>query len=696
MNKLFLLLFTATVVWGCGSDEHAPAPTINDNDDDEGTGKRRVDSGVSRDAAVDAKTDSSKDATAEQTSKDAASDPSTADGAAQAQLLAPRVEILEPLAAADPNQDAVLTQAPVKVRCRVNKSNQANASAIDINSVKIESVNDSGTLKKKDTVTAGDGVFEAEFALSELKEGKIGFRCSAKDTATTAHLGSDEISTFFDPGPSIELISPTAEAAFLLTTQVRVEFKVKAVALTSSDTESSITAVTLKLAGVMIPAQQVENEPGHYLQYVNFSEATVFPDQPDGATPILITATNARSPQPATRTVNYSIIVDSRGPEITIDKPSDGQIIGGEVVLKFTIKDRESAVDPASVGVEVNDQPHSYNAPGEQWSRDSDTYSYRFDTRNVTGSKVQVTINISAKDSVGNSAGAAMIVQLDNQPPVISLDPPPVRERKKSGDKYYCSTSFDPVGYTAANDGDHVESMAVYRAVVWDLTNTTTGQTIFYYSGTNPESVFLYVQDDPNTPLLIDTNGDHICDELAYQGLPNLQMTAIAPTGNSYFGSDLTEFAKAPTVPGYDPGAGTSSYCGIEKATAPNHLCASQSSDLTRVISHRISGNKVPVVYGVNVGASTEVACTGGGWELTPFANEGWICLAARASDNVGNVGISPPLRVCLDDPNKDGSLPACQGDPPPMPLGLTCTDGCTLPKSMADLGIFNYPIDVF
>jgi hypothetical protein len=57
---------------------------------------------------------------------------------------------------------------------------------------------------------------------------------------------------------------------------------------------------------------------------------------------------------------------------------------------------------------------------------------------------------------------------------------------------------------------------------------------------------------------------------------------------------------------------------------------------------------------------------------------DGWICLAARVADKLGNVGLSRPLRICYDDDQVEG-VPACAtGAPPP-----SCTTNCTAPAAM-------------
>jgi hypothetical protein len=99
-----------------------------------------------------------------------------------------------------------------------------------------------------------------------------------------------------------------------------------------------------------------------------------------------------------------------------------------------------------------------------------------------------------------------------------------------------------------------------------------------------------------------------------------------------------------------------------------------------RVIKHTALGAE-SVVYSVSPEAGT-LECTGKFWELTSVVNrsppEGWLCLAARASDMVGNVGVSPPLRVCFDNPGT-ASHPTCANSSVAPP---TCTDGCDPPDN--------------
>ena len=81
---------------------------------------------------------------------------------------------------------------------------------------------------------------------------------------------------------------------------------------------------------------------------------------------------------------------------------------------------------------------------------------------------------------------------------------------------------------------------------------------------------------------------------------------------------------------------------------------------MMRVISWDID-HTVPAVFGL--APVSGLSCTGYGWEISTVVSEGWICAAATAKDNNGNVGISVPIRLCYDDGI----------DPPPSCLG---TDG--------------------
>jgi hypothetical protein len=103
---------------------------------------------------------------------------------------------------------------------------------------------------------------------------------------------------------------------------------------------------------------------------------------------------------------------------------------------------------------------------------------------------------------------------------------------------------------------------------------------------------------------------------------------------------------------------------GMDGDMPPPKLCP--LTEMFRVVPARVIGGMVPAVYALAPTNDIAGECEGGTWGLG-FAKPGWLCLAARAEDTIGNIGISAPLRVCLDD----GSHPACLVADMP-----TCTNG--------------------
>lgn len=600
----------------------------------------------------------------------------------------PNVEIISPEPASDPDEDTILTEAPVMVQCRVTRSDSPSAADVDPSSIRIALIIDGEVVEDKETVS-DSSVFQAEFSQLEIGSGAIAFRCSASDTFNPPRSSSHTIDTFFDSGPIVEPIAPIKETSHPLAGSLSIEFKVSANRMNKSDTESEVSEILLKVAGIDIDVQEVESEPGLYRTFIDFSDATVFPDPPSGMTPIIIYASNSRTPEKAETFFNYSIIVDGQGPNITINRPADGAIVGGEVVLEFMVDDENAGVDPDTVVAEINTSSNPYDPLG-QWSIVDNLYTFRFDTRNIQESEVQININIDAKDWVGNPApGASLVLYLDNRPPVVELDPPHVRESEvrwvDNVQVPFCSYIFDPVGPSAVNDLDVVPNMVLFRAVVWDLTNFVSGQKILFYSTVDPSTVDIFLQDDVTKPLLIDTDGDGYCDELDYEDLPYQEMNPIIPEGLSYYGpAEFGDFNAEPPPYASVPDIGDCQYFGTD--SPPKPLCTDEVSDMTRVIAHTITGGQEPAIYAMNV-EEDSLQCTGGQWELTPLIEEGWACVAVRALDYVGNVGVSKPLRICFDDPTTDNEPCA---DPPEA----TCTDGCTLDITIENEHIFDYPLN--
>jgi hypothetical protein len=331
--------------------------------------------------------------------------------------------------------------------------------------------------------------------------------------------------------------------------------------------------------------------------------------------------------------------------------------------------------------VGLNSSTYRYSATDPSWSlvkpakkTEPYTFTYLLDATKFTDATTQVTLNIDAKDVAGNGAVTrSLLLNIDNQPPLVSLDPPNVRVLTHSDPDLYCSKPFDPLGDLAANDKDPVFLNALFRALIWEQTNRTASTDLEVFAGVDPLTPHLYLQSDPTKPVIIDTNNDGICDAINPELKASTRSIALDPIP-PFGGGDTNapvDLKADPSVENLD--------CSPQSVDLKK-LCADHSSDMDTVIGQHVTVGDEPTdlaaVWGVQVGSSTSLTCTGRRWELSKsFANEGWQCLAASASDTVGNEGISPPLRVCLDDETTTFQ-PTC--DPSQAP---TCTDGCTPPS---------------
>jgi hypothetical protein len=162
------------------------------------------------------------------------------------------------------------------------------------------------------------------------------------------------------------------------------------------------------------------------------------------------------------------------------------------------------------------------------------------------------------------------------------------------------------------------------------------------------------------------------CDTVDTTSASVLSLLKITPQGSAQFISGANAIANVCEAPS-TPSSGSSPLC-------------SGTSDLSVVIRHIDSKSNTlndPAVFG-----SGDV-CSGNQWILpnTVAARDGWICVVAKATDNLGNVSFSRPMRVCLDAADTNGAsfagTPPCAdpiANPPP-----SCTDGCD-PPAQVDL----------
>jgi hypothetical protein len=597
---------------------------------------------------------------------------------------APVVHVTSPAAVSDPNDKAVLVADNVDVLCTATQATTKGARPVDEATILLEELDATGAVVETHpgTPTGNDGEYTARFITRKVSDnGVISFACQASDTSNPPLVGFDQIDTFIDHGPAITPVDPPAgdanhpPFATAVNMALHVAFKVTEMPIAKGDKGASIGDVGLMVDGKPFDLTLTN---GQYTATVHLDDPKIFTPTPDGDQKIVLTAQNKRSPTPGANEVDYDFIVDGTGPVINIVSPHAGDVKSGKVQFVFTITDSQSGIDPGSVVATINNNDYAYKEGDSSWSYDAPTgtFTFYFDTRQIMNSVAQATLQVVASDKVGNMSSASVLLQLDNVPPIVDLDPAPMREARTSDNT--CSLAFDPVGPAAASDLQTVYDFQVFRALVWEETNHAKGQTSGLAAGADLNSVVLYLQPKVDQGLLQDSDGDGYCDQLVTtdadtgKDLHSISLKPIQPQGSDWFGPvpsdayDTTIDAEFPMPNGCKPGDNTSS---------PPKLCPpTNSSDMTRVISWDVD-HTVPVIFGVE--PLTGVSCTGYGWEINSVVSEGWICAAATAKDNNGNVGVSAPIRLCYDD--GQGASPACldqTASPPPSCL----VDNCKLP----------------
>ena len=576
--------------------------------------------------------------------------------------LAPVVTFEALTPADDPNDDSVITDADLTVRCKVAKA--IGGAAIEKSMVKISMYGSDPTKLVSPTVNAQpDDVYEAIFDLSKQPNGPITFRCEGRDTSSKQRMTTTSVQTLLDLGPEVDFFDPTNMGIYTLKTPVTIKFQVKAAPLTDADNEADVKEVKLMVGGVDTPISESGDTPGLYQTSIDFDDRTKYPVPPTAAQ-FEVTATNARTPTAATRRSKVEITIDGDGPMLKVQSPTNGKIVRGTVTLEVTASD-PAGLMPGSLVANINDGLLIIN----DWKGSGPNFNANFDTRNTDNfdpNLTQLTINVSATDGVGNQTTVQHQLKLDNKPPYISLDPPKIRERRANST--ICSVLFDPVGPDAASDLDRVLVGKRFRALVEDDTNRAPG-AVAYIAGVKTDSVELFVQPNTSIPLLTDSDGDGKCDEIKNRLKEDatkptkIQLASVTPGGTAWYANDISGMPDPPPS------------CTEDTASMsmPLSLCPGFSG-MFRVVPGRVQG-KPPAVYGYRPSNDPAVGeCHGESWELLSIVDDGWVCMAARVEDTIGNIGVSPPIHICFDDNKPENGTPAC--DPSQRP---NCTESCSI-----------------
>lgn len=552
------------------------------------------------------------------------------------------------------------------VRCEFEAQ---DGSELDTSTVFFELVNTDGeVLQSQPGVrVASPAVYEVTFPVQNVESGEVEVRCGVSDNATMPKRGTATARTFVDHGPLVAIVAPADGAAESALGAVAFEYQIAPDDLVDDDPGAAIASVRLTVLGEQFELSEADDDRGVFRTTIDFADPEVFNEVPSGSVQVAAAATNQRG---ITRTRRYTFVLDGKGPTVSIRGPRDTQIIGGTVTLTMDIEDAVSSVDWDTLEVQLNDGVFPYDANGP-WDIDEKTARFTFETGQITGSVVQINLNVRVKDVAGNpSSGASALYYRDEQAPIVMLDPPNFRIVEANRNPYICSLAFDPLGSSPAH-GERVLDVARYRALVWDETNAAPGQEVLYLSGVDPGSVDLFVR-RPGVPLVIDTTGDGVCDDVDTEGARFQELTALDRQGNARFSLANSDQGVSPMV--------DETFCNFVDRNPPKRLCDEEASDLTIVIDQPRYQDE-SVIYAVS--PDRDLECTGRGWELRSAGlsgYQGWVCLAVRAHDRVGNRGVSKPIAVCLENDQVDG-LPSCHEDLDELPPD--CTDGCSDPPAL-------------
>jgi hypothetical protein len=708
----------AAVVWvvGCGGETDHPKPIVSSNDSGgkAATGGRRSVAGAAGRAGAVAQGGSSGAATTVATAGRAGGANRTAGAAgtlsnggtdnlagASGQVtlpMSPIVTIGSPLEVTDPNAaSGVLSGDSVDVTCSIAKGPGAGAT-IDPSSLKIQIAQGSKTYDPTSSNPAVDNSVKQKFTLTGLEAGPAKILCSGSDKSKEPLTSETEINTLIDPGPVITPAEPKDRAPWNVATPVTVRFSVTPRALPNLasivDSKAEIDPATVLVAvnGKNFPAIPTA-VPGEYSVVIHLNSTTDFPaaDFPSGQTALRIDAYNRRGVRSSsTLTIN----VDSVPPVISVKSPDPTQtaIIGGNSQLVFEVSDpgvgngAGTGVDLTSVAVVINTKSESFSEEKiHRWTHTQttsgnlsvDRFVFSFARDDFPSDTAQVTVQVVASDNAGNptTTGRTDNYVLDTTPPIVDLDPPTVREVLKQSGAFFESSAFDPLG-NAVNDMEVISGDNFFRVLAWEKANPSE---LEYLAGidntptsTTDSPVQIWLQPNVDQPLLVDLDGDSYCDEINRTGTPPpipFNLVPIAPTGTAPViaeasnGDDL-RYGNTPE------GDGLTGYPRATVAPLPEFLC-SGASIMSRVIKHSVrTTTPTPVVYGL--GVLDTIACTGKNWAIAEPVYQsrkkynGWICAAAKAVDRVGNVGVSPIIRLCLDT-NKEAH-PSCATNLQPTP----------------------------
>jgi hypothetical protein len=464
------------------------------------------------------------------------------------------------------------------------------------------------------------------FDLSKVPSGTYDLVIDATTVGGTT--ASASISLYIDGGPAITFLQP-ADGAYVKGSMI--------VTAIVSDSRATVTGVTFSVGQNVLPAAAVSSSGVQYTATVDFGS---FDPPLDGAQIVSVTAVNSNA---ITSVASRRFTVDNTGPAITGTKPASGELIGRLLTIEAKVEDPAGVMAGSVVAVVAHGDIHFE----VDLVKGSDgTYRQIFDTTQLPEYAIFPSISFRAQDVLGNQSSVGYLVSLDNTPPIIDLDPPAsFRLYKKDGT---CSWPFDPVGPDAIDDGSVVNQLFDIRARIEDEGNQAlTGSMDFVViSGVDPASVKVLILDDTSMPLVVDTSDppDGICDDINPDLIPS-----VSP--QSAKDAQLLDMVSLPANAGagdfsYEPG---SSCSGSDQAT-PDPFCKTTYSLIKHKYMTYSLGSKsgIPSIWTLGPVVGDGIQCAGRQFDSSNNLHDGFACVAAVASDRLGNKQVSRPIRMCV------------------------------------------------
>ena len=497
------------------------------------------------------------------------------------------------------------------------------------------------------SITDTPNVYEALAEVSQYTD-KVRLWVTASDLEGKSNT---EVLNFArDPGPLIQVLSPAEDSRHKGSVSIQV----------AVGDEISVTSFEVRIGTVVLTsltAKELGDNKQLYTGTIKFDDPLFNPSL-SGKQVLTFSAENENGARASEQRIFF---VDDVGPTITIQSQSAGDLIGGIIEIQAQVTDPAGVVG-SSVRCVIGNNLDTREVQLTANPTTPNVYEGQFDTRTFTPYMLFPVMSFRAADRLGNEATQDIEVALDSGPPRLELDPPTMyfHARRRQGGGVFCSHPFDPVGPDAANDQQVVGQIQPFRVRIEDKGNAVPFTAFSIIAGVDRSSTKMFLLDDTSQALTIDTTGDGVCDSVNPAVVPlgsapdvsqavAIDLVGVPPAGSANFTPYTIDGSGSPTGNLFPLGSGC---VDGEDSDPPRALC--EVSQLTVATPAPVASGAgedqrtEPAIYTIPpVVQSSLLKCLGFPFDfLANDFEDGWICVAASASDNLGNHGISRPLRV--------------------------------------------------